>query len=111
MSQVVTSFKAMQGILARLPARSCQRCFTTSAIQPKPMRPVVPRSTLQSRQPIVQRRTKYKTVEQAKARYSRGVRVRNFPPPSSERLGGVVGDLANEMTNSLSPGVLACSLW
>jgi hypothetical protein len=112
MSQAVTPFKAMQGILARLPARPCQRCFTSSALQPKPMRPVVPRSNMQSRQPIVQRRTKYKTVEQAKSRYSRGVRDQHlFPPLSAERLGGLVGEFTDEMTNSPFPGEPASSLW
>lgn len=31
------------------------------------------RATFENRQPIVQKRTKYKTVEQAKSRYSLGV--------------------------------------
>ncbi|PNY22997.1 Protein SCO1, mitochondrial, partial [Tolypocladium capitatum] len=72
MSHSIASSKALQGALGRLPARQCQRCFSTGARQPKQLRPTLPRAPVQSRQPITQRRTKYKTVEQAKSRHSTG---------------------------------------
>ncbi|PNP48890.1 hypothetical protein TGAM01_v210962 [Trichoderma gamsii] len=66
------SSRALQGALRKLPARQCQRCISSSAFQPKQLRPVLPRVPVQSRQPITQKRTKYKTIEQAKSRYSTG---------------------------------------
>ncbi|KAK1242716.1 hypothetical protein MKX08_005528 [Trichoderma sp. CBMAI-0020] len=66
------SSRALQGALRRLPAQQCQRCISSSAFQPKQLRPVLPRVPVQSRQPITQKRTKYKTIEQAKSRYSTG---------------------------------------
>lgn len=73
MSHAIASSKAAPGFLARLSSRQCQRCYASSAMQPKQLRPTVPHTPMQSRQPIVQRRTKYKTIEQAKSRYSTGV--------------------------------------
>ncbi|KAL7925818.1 SCO1/SenC domain-containing protein [Trichoderma austrokoningii] len=66
------SSRALQGALRKLPAQQCQRCISSSAFQPKQFRPVLPRVPVQSRQPITQKRTKYKTIEQAKSRYSTG---------------------------------------
>lgn len=59
--------------LARAATRSCHRCFTTGAMQPK-TRPTMPTTAVAtpSRQPTMQTRT-YKTVEQAKSRASTGV--------------------------------------
>ena len=73
MSHALASSKVMPGFLARLSTRQCQRCYASSAMQAKQLRPTVPRTPMQSRQPIVQRRTKFKTIEQAKSRYSTGV--------------------------------------
>jgi protein SCO1/2 len=74
MSHAIASSKAMPAFLAHLSTRQCQRCYSSSAMQStKQLRPTVPRAPMQSRQPIVQRRTKYKTIEQAKSRYSTGV--------------------------------------
>lgn len=73
MSRSIATSKTIQSLLSKqLPARQCQRCFASSALQPKQLRPTMPKSPIQSRQPIMQRRTKFKTVEQAKARYSNG---------------------------------------
>ncbi|KAJ4857021.1 SCO1/SenC domain-containing protein [Trichoderma breve] len=72
MSHSIASSRALQGALRNLPAQQCQRCFSSGAFQPKQLRPVLPRSPVQSRQPITQKRTKYKTIEQAKSRYSTG---------------------------------------
>lgn len=73
MSKSIATSKGLQGILAQLPARQCQRCFSSSALQPKQLRPTLPRAPMQSRQPITQRRTKYNTIEKAKSRYANGV--------------------------------------
>jgi protein SCO1/2 len=72
MSHVATSTRAMPGLLTRLSSRHCARCYATSAMQPKQVRPSLPQAPMQSRQPIIQRRTKYKTIEQARSRYSTG---------------------------------------
>ncbi|KAH6958878.1 SCO1/SenC-domain-containing protein [Fusarium avenaceum] len=72
MSNSVTASKALRGVFSSLSTRQCQRCFSSSALQPKQLRPTLPRAPMQSRQPITQRRTKYKTIEQAKSRYSNG---------------------------------------
>ncbi|KAH6605252.1 sco1 precursor [Trichoderma cornu-damae] len=72
MSHSMASSRALQGVIRKLPAQQCQRCLSSSAFQPKQLRPALPRSPAQSRQPITQKRTKYKTVEQAKSRYSTG---------------------------------------
>ncbi|KAF4977432.1 hypothetical protein FZEAL_6044 [Fusarium zealandicum] len=72
MSNAVATSKALKGMLSTMSTRQCQRCFASSALQPKQLRPTLPRAPVQSRQPITQRRTKYKTIEQAKSRYSNG---------------------------------------
>ncbi|UKZ82448.1 hypothetical protein TrVFT333_010237 [Trichoderma virens FT-333] len=72
MSHSIASSRALQGALRNLPAQQCRRCFSSGAFQPKQLRPVLPPSPVQSRQPITQKRTKYKTIEQAKSRYSTG---------------------------------------
>ncbi|KAF5691574.1 SCO1 precursor [Fusarium circinatum] len=72
MSNSVTTSRALRGVFSSLSTRQCQRCLSSSALQPKQLRPTLPRATIQSRQPITQRRTKYKTIEQAKSRYSNG---------------------------------------
>ncbi|KAH7238883.1 SCO1/SenC-domain-containing protein [Fusarium tricinctum] len=72
MSNSVTASKALRGVFSSLSTRQCQRCFSSSALQPEQLRPTLPRAPMQSRQPITQRRTKYKTIEQAKSRYSNG---------------------------------------
>ncbi|KAL7948471.1 SCO1/SenC domain-containing protein [Trichoderma barbatum] len=72
MSHSIASSRALQGALRNLPAQQCRRCFSSSAFTPKQLRPVLPQSPVQSRQPITQKRTKYKTIEQAKSRYSTG---------------------------------------
>ncbi|KAH7198059.1 SCO1/SenC-domain-containing protein [Fusarium flagelliforme] len=73
MSNPVATSKAFRGVFSSLSTRQCQRCFSSSAAQPKQLRPTLPRAPVQSRQPITQRRTKaYKTIEQAKSRYSNG---------------------------------------
>ncbi|CAI6096591.1 hypothetical protein V2G26_016529 [Clonostachys chloroleuca] len=70
MLHILAAARPMSGILARLPLRQCSRCFTNNAVQSKPLlRPAV---SVQPRQPAVQRRSKYTSVEQAKSRYSRG---------------------------------------
>ncbi|KAF5713412.1 electron transport [Fusarium globosum] len=68
----VTTSRALRGVFSSLSTRQCQRCLSSSALQPKQLRPTLPRAPIQSRQPITQRRTKYKTIEQAKSRYSNG---------------------------------------
>lgn len=73
MSRSLVSPKALQATLRRLPAGSCQRCFTSSAHQPQGLRPTLPRAPVQTRQPMTQKRTKYNTVEEAKSRYNTGV--------------------------------------
>ncbi|CCT64375.1 probable SCO1 protein precursor [Fusarium fujikuroi] len=72
MSNSVTTSRALRGVFSSLSTRQCQRCLSSSALQPKQLRPTLPRAPIQSRQPITQRRTKYKTIEQAKSRYSNG---------------------------------------
>ncbi|KAF4444042.1 putative SCO1 protein precursor [Fusarium austroafricanum] len=72
MSNSITASKALKGVFSSLSTRQCQRCFSNSALQPKQLRPTLRRAPVQSRQPITQRRTKYKTIEQAKSRYSNG---------------------------------------
>ncbi|KAF5609972.1 SCO1 precursor [Fusarium subglutinans] len=72
MSNSVTTSRALRGVFSSLSTRQCQRCLSSSALQPKQLRPTLPRATIQSRQPVTQRRTKYKTIEQAKSRYSNG---------------------------------------
>ncbi|KAL7800095.1 SCO1/SenC domain-containing protein [Trichoderma ceciliae] len=72
MSHSVASSRAFQGALRKLLAQQCHRCFSSGAFQPNQLRPVLPRTPVQSRQPITQKRTKYKTIEQAKSRYSTG---------------------------------------
>ncbi|KAK4082548.1 electron transport protein [Purpureocillium lilacinum] len=72
MSHTAAASKALQSVLGRAASRQCQRCFSSSALQPKQLRPTLPRASIQTRQPITQRRTKYKTVEQAKSRHSTG---------------------------------------
>merc|ERR1711988_994232 len=69
---VVSSTKAMSAVAARFSARQCQRCYASSALQRKQIRPTVPGAPMQSRQPVMQKRWKYKTVEEAKSRYSTG---------------------------------------
>ncbi|KAF7549036.1 hypothetical protein G7046_g8466 [Stylonectria norvegica] len=71
MSKSIATSKTLQGMFAKLPSRQCQRCFSNSAL-PKQLRPTLPRLPVQSRQPITQKRTKYKTIEQAKSAYSNG---------------------------------------
>ncbi|KAF5968370.1 SCO1 precursor [Fusarium coicis] len=72
MSNSITTSRALRGVFSSLSTRQCQRCLSSSALQPKQLRPTLPRAPVQSRQPITQRRTKYKTIEQAKSRYSNG---------------------------------------
>ncbi|TVY72862.1 Protein SCO1 [Fusarium oxysporum f. sp. cubense] len=72
MSNSITASRALRGVFSSLSTRQCQRCLSSSALQPKQLRPTLPRAPIQSRQPITQRRTKYKTIEQAKSRYSNG---------------------------------------
>ncbi|KAF5600729.1 SCO1 precursor [Fusarium pseudoanthophilum] len=72
MSNSITTSRALRGVFSSLSTRQCQRCLSSSALQPKQLRPTLPRAPIQSRQPIAQRRTKYKTIEQAKSRYSNG---------------------------------------
>ncbi|KAF5558815.1 SCO1 precursor [Fusarium napiforme] len=72
MSNSITTSRALRGVISSLSTRQCQRCLSSSALQPKQLRPTLPRAPIQSRQPITQRRTKYKTIEQAKSRYSNG---------------------------------------
>ncbi|KAF4124409.1 protein SCO1 [Geosmithia morbida] len=79
MSQGLVPPRTVASLAARMVApasRQCQRCYSSSAMQSKQMRPTVPRSLMmqQSRQPqpIMQRRSKFKTVQQAKSRYSTG---------------------------------------
>ncbi|EWG42187.1 hypothetical protein FVEG_04092 [Fusarium verticillioides 7600] len=72
MSNSITTSRALRGVYSSLSTRQCQRCLSSSALQPKQLRPTLPRAPIQSRQPITQRRTKYKTIEQAKSRYSNG---------------------------------------
>ncbi|KAL5595486.1 Cu-binding protein [Fusarium odoratissimum] len=72
MSNSSTTSRALRGVFSSLSTRQCQRCLSSSALQPKQLRPTLPRAPIQSRQPITQRRTKYKTIEQAKSRYSNG---------------------------------------
>ncbi|EXK94347.1 hypothetical protein FOQG_04452 [Fusarium oxysporum f. sp. raphani 54005] len=72
MSNSITTSRALRGVFSSLSTRQCQRCLSSSALQPKQLRPTLPRAPIQSRQPITQRRTKYKTIEQAKSRYSNG---------------------------------------
>ncbi|KAH7316663.1 SCO1/SenC-domain-containing protein [Stachybotrys elegans] len=61
----------LRGAVSALSIRQCQRCFGT-AMQPKQLRPTLPRVPAQARQPMIPKRTKFKTVEQAKSRYSLG---------------------------------------
>ncbi|KAH7161288.1 SCO1/SenC-domain-containing protein [Dactylonectria macrodidyma] len=72
MSKSIAMSKTFQGMFTQLPARQCQRCFSSSTLQPKQLRPTVPRVPMQSRQPITQRRTKSNTVEKAKSRHQNG---------------------------------------
>ncbi|KAG5794405.1 hypothetical protein H9Q69_006560 [Fusarium xylarioides] len=72
MSNSITTSRALRGVFSSLSTRQCQRCLSSSALQPKQLRPTLPQAPIQSRQPITQRRTKYKTIEQAKSRYSNG---------------------------------------
>ncbi|KAF5580758.1 SCO1 precursor [Fusarium pseudocircinatum] len=72
MSNSITTSRALRGVFSSLSTRQCQRCLSSSALQPKQLRPTLPRAPIQSRQPITQRRMKYKTIEQAKSRYSNG---------------------------------------
>ncbi|KAF5721460.1 SCO1 precursor [Fusarium mundagurra] len=72
MSNSITTSRALRDVFSSLSTRQCQRCLSSSALQPKQLRPTLPRAPIQSRQPITQRRTKYKTIEQAKSRYSNG---------------------------------------
>ncbi|KAF5554958.1 SCO1 precursor [Fusarium phyllophilum] len=72
MSNSITTSRALRGVFSSLSTRQCQRCLSSSALQPNKLRPTLPRAPIQSRQPITQRRTKYKTIEQAKSRYSNG---------------------------------------
>ncbi|KAH7261328.1 SCO1/SenC-domain-containing protein [Fusarium redolens] len=72
MSNSIAASRALRGVFSSLSTRQCQRCLSSSALQPKQLRPTLPRAPIQSRQPITQRRTKYKTIEQAKSRYSNG---------------------------------------
>ncbi|KAF4334145.1 SCO1 precursor [Fusarium beomiforme] len=73
MSNPITASRALRSVFFPLSGRQCQRCLSSSAFRPKQqLRPALPRAPVQSRQPITQRRTKYKTIEQAKSRYSNG---------------------------------------
>ncbi|KAF5027495.1 hypothetical protein F66182_390 [Fusarium sp. NRRL 66182] len=72
MSNSAATSKVLRGLFSTVSTRQCQRCFSSSALQPKQLRPTLPPAPLQSRQPITQRRTKFKTIEQAKSRYSNG---------------------------------------
>ncbi|CEJ90807.1 Putative Protein sco1 [[Torrubiella] hemipterigena] len=63
---------ALRSTIAKGSARSCQCCFSSNALQPKTARPAMATSSNQIRQPMMQKRTKYKTVEQAKSRQSTG---------------------------------------
>ncbi|TWU72992.1 Cu-binding protein [Metarhizium rileyi] len=67
MAHSLKPLKALQGAFTK-----CQRCFSSSAFQTKLLRPTLPRAPVQRGQPSMQRRTKYKTVEQAKSRHSTG---------------------------------------
>ncbi|KAF5645619.1 SCO1 precursor [Fusarium sp. NRRL 52700] len=72
MSNSVTTSRALRSVFSSFSTRQCRRCLSSRALQPKQLRPTLPRAPIQSRQPITQRRTKYKTIEQAKSRYSNG---------------------------------------
>ncbi|QUC18018.1 uncharacterized protein UV8b_02259 [Ustilaginoidea virens] len=67
MAHQMSTSRALQGAFA-----SCRRCLCGSAFLPKLARPNLVRAQVPNRQPIVQRRTVYKTVEQAKSRHSTG---------------------------------------
>ncbi|KAK5991279.1 Protein SCO1 [Cladobotryum mycophilum] len=71
MSHSIASSRALHGALRKLPAQQCRRCFSSSALHPKQLRPTLPQTQVQTRAAIAQKRT-YKTVEQAKSRYSTG---------------------------------------
>ncbi|KAM4065389.1 SCO1/SenC domain-containing protein [Hirsutella rhossiliensis] len=69
MSHLATASRALLG---RNIARQCQRCFSSSALQPMQLRSTtLLRSPIRTRPPIAQRRT-YKTVEEAKSRHRTG---------------------------------------
>jgi len=72
MSHILATTKAAPAILGRMPIRQCQRCYASSALQPKQLRPAAPSIPFQSRQPLVQRRWKSRTIEQLKSRNSTG---------------------------------------
>lgn len=100
MSTTLRSSRTVVGRIAAAtaaaPAQPCQRCFSSKAGQSKNLRPTVARGAFaDTRQPIVQKRTKYKTVEQAKSRYNLGVSP-SFPTCARSRrvdaLSGVGAD-------------------
>ena len=69
--------RAAINALPRAVPRQCARLMSTARSAPA-KRPTAPSpTTLQSRpyQPLVQRRFKFKTVEEAKSRYRSGVRI------------------------------------
>ncbi|KAK0717176.1 cytochrome c oxidase-like protein [Lasiosphaeria miniovina] len=74
MSQPAVRIGAVLNALARAPARQCLRPMSTARSSParRPTAPCLFHGPAQARQPLVQRRFKYKTVEEAKSRYRSG---------------------------------------
>ncbi|KAK1780522.1 SCO1/SenC-domain-containing protein [Copromyces sp. CBS 386.78] len=68
MSHAIAPMRTFSSVLARTPARQCQRFISTARTT---RRPTVPRLQAQPQQPLAQRRT-YKTVEEAKSKYRSG---------------------------------------
>ncbi|KHO01386.1 protein sco1 [Metarhizium album ARSEF 1941] len=62
-----TSSKVLRGVFTE-----CQRCLSRRALQPTPLQATLLRAPVPIRQTMLQRRTKYTTVEQAKSRHSTG---------------------------------------
>lgn len=69
------SMAAIRSAINRGSAQQCQRCFSNSALQTKLARSgaAAINSSVRSRLPVMQKRTKYNTVEQAKSRHKTGV--------------------------------------
>ncbi|KFA72178.1 hypothetical protein S40288_06035 [Stachybotrys chartarum IBT 40288] len=72
MAHLMNPQRALRGVISKAAIGQCKRCFGSSPAQPQLLRPTLPRIPVQARQPLVAKRTKYKTVEQAKSRYSLG---------------------------------------
>ncbi|KAK3939416.1 SCO1/SenC-domain-containing protein [Diplogelasinospora grovesii] len=74
MSQSIASARGAFGSLSRLESRQFQRFLSTAQTSParRPTPACLSKSQAQARQPLIQRRFKYKTVEEAKSRYRSG---------------------------------------